>query len=161
MTSFGFWRIRHHVEFGTLDVFSKSTLDEMVNTGKWRWKRLTVRTFAQSPPSHAFWLISPFFSKRFSNQLGLHPLRRPGQTTVMCCWPPISPGACYVTIKSEVKLEKTLTFVLIAAKTNCLFPQLKTGIKILQTVWNYVIESLSAFSYILCPLFWREEFQLF
>ena len=41
-------------------------------------------------------------------------------------WPPLSPGACRATIKSEVKLEKTLTFVLIATKTSWLFPQLKT-----------------------------------
>ena len=36
---------------------------------------------------------------------------------------------CRATIKSEVKLEKTLTFVLIATKTSWLFPQLKTDIK--------------------------------
>ena len=33
---------------------------------------------------------------------------------------------CRATIKSELKLEKTLTFVLIATKTSWLFPQLKT-----------------------------------
>ena len=33
---------------------------------------------------------------------------------------------CRATIKSEVKLEKTLTFVLIATKTSWLFTQLKT-----------------------------------
>ena len=59
------------------------------------------------------------FSKRFSRQLGLHPLR-----------PPFSPGACCAAIKSDVKLKKTLTFVLIATKTSWLFLQLKkTDIK--------------------------------
>ena len=38
-------------------------------------------------------------------------------------------SVCRATIKSEVKLEKTLTFVLIATKTSWLFPQLKTDIK--------------------------------
>ena len=42
-------------------------------------------------------------------------------------------NTCRATIKSEVKLEKTLTFVLIATKTSWLFPQLKTDIKTYQT----------------------------
>ena len=41
----------------------------------------------------------------------------------------ISFAWCRATIKSEVKLEKTLTFVLIGTKTSWLFPQLKIDIK--------------------------------
>ena len=37
---------------------------------------------------------------------------------------------CRATIKSEVKLEKTLTFVLVATKTSWLFPQLKNEKKL-------------------------------
>ena len=37
-------------------------------------------------------------------------------------WPPLSPGACCATIKSEVKLEKTLTFVLIVTKNELVVP---------------------------------------
>ena len=38
--------------------------------------------------------------------------------------------ACRATIKSQVKLEKTLTFVLIATKTSWLLPQHKTEKKL-------------------------------
>ena len=43
-------------------------------------------------------------------------------------------GLCRATLKSEVKLEKTSSFVLVATKTSGLFPQPKTDLKTLQTV---------------------------
>ena len=83
------------------------------------------------------WLAEFFldlFSKRFSRQLGLHPLRRSGQTYVMCYLAPSFPWSmlCNNQVRSET--WKILTFVLIATKTYWLFPQLKIDIKSLQTV---------------------------
>ena len=131
--SFEFWNIWLHAEFGPLDVFSKSTLDEMDNTVWWRWKRLTAPTFARSPPSHAFWLISPIFLtflwNGFLGNLGYTLFDDLVKRLWCVSCPPLSPGACRATIKSEVKLEKILTSVLIATKTSWLFPQLKTDKK--------------------------------
>ena len=89
-------------------------------------------------PSHAFWLISPFFLDLFRSgslfNLG-YTLFDDLVKRLWCVnWPALSPGACCATIRSEVKLEKTLTFVLIATKNALVVPQLKTNIKTLQTV---------------------------
>ena len=59
-------------------------------------------------------------------------LRKTAKNGSFPLYPPPPPqlSGCRATIKSEVKLEKTLTFVLIATKTSWLFPQLKTEKKL-------------------------------
>ena len=133
-TLFGFWKIWLHVEFGPLTCSRGLP-----------WTRWTTPCgegenglrHVRSPGLRArtrFGWLAHFFLTFFRNgslgNLSYTLYDDLVNRLWWVSWPPLSPGPCRATIKSEVKLEKTLTFVLIATKTSWLFPQLKTETKL-------------------------------